>query len=43
MSIGFLYTLGNGEIRIFRAGKRNDDEVYRNGLTPEILQAIINE
>jgi len=25
-----LYTIENGEIRIFRVGKRNDDEVYRN-------------
>jgi hypothetical protein len=25
-----LYTLEDGEIRIFRVGKRNDDEVYRN-------------
>ncbi len=25
-----LYTIEDREIRIFRVGKRNDDEVYRN-------------
>jgi mRNA interferase RelE/StbE len=25
-----LYTIEEGEVRVFRVGKRNDDEVYQN-------------
>ena len=25
-----LYTIDEGEVEIFRVGKRNDDEVYQN-------------